>query len=50
MHSLEKKGVNYHMAHFDGYEKTLNNHLLNKVTDQKNMNIIDKVLAFYMAS
>ena len=30
---------------FDGHEKTLNNHLWNKATDQKNMNIIDKVLA-----
>lgn len=46
--SLEKKGVkvtSYGHLNFDGYEKTLNNHLLNKVTDQKNMNIIDKVLA-----
>ena len=46
--SLEKKGVkvtSYGHLNFDGYEKTLNNHLLNKATDQKNMNIIDKVLA-----
>ena len=46
--SLEKKGVkvtSYGHLNFDGYEKTLDNHLLNKVTDQKNMNIIDKVLA-----
>ena len=45
--SLEKKGVkitSYGHLNFDGYEKTLNNHLLNKATDQKNMNIIDKVL------
>ena len=46
--SLEKKGVkvtSYGHLNFDGHEKTLNNHLLNKATDQKNMNIIDKVLA-----
>ena len=46
--SLEKKAVkvtSYGHLNFDGYEKTLNNHLLNKVTDQKNMNLIDKVLA-----
>ncbi|MDC1218026.1 hypothetical protein N8131_07945 [Flavobacteriaceae bacterium] len=46
--SLEKKGVkvtSYGHLSFDGHEKTLNNHLLNKATDQINMNIIDKVLA-----
>ena len=46
--SLEKKGIkitSYGHLNFDGYEKTLNNHLLNKATDQKNMNIIDKILA-----
>ena len=46
--SLEKKGVkvtSYGFLPFDGHEKTLNNHLWNKATDQKNMNIIDKVLA-----
>lgn len=46
--SLEKKGVkvtSYGHLNFDGHENTLDNHLLNKATDQKNMNIIDKVLA-----
>ena len=46
--SLEKKGVkitSFGHLNFDGYQKTLNNHLLNKTTDQKNINIIDKVLS-----
>ena len=46
--SLEKKGVkitSFGHLNFDGHKKTLNNHLLNKVTDQKNVNIIDKVLS-----
>ena len=46
--SLEKKGVkvtSFGHLNFEGHKKTLNNHLLNKATDQKNINIIDKVLA-----